>query len=249
MDFLKNILEVRDVHLSFGGLVALNGVNLQLREEEILAVVGPNGSGKTSLLNCICGFYRPQKGSIIYKGEDITRVPPHVRAEMGIGRIFQTPYIFHGTVVDNIMVGYITQNKNMLKLMTMSSAIEARKKAEELIEFVELEIYRNSHAHGLPMGIRKRIELARILMWDPDTLLLDEPTSGLSIDEKRDMARFILELNEVHGKTILLVEHDLSLVHDIAHRTVVMDAGVEIAEGKPEEVVNNPEVIKAYLGE
>ena len=246
---MKNVLEVRDVHLSFGGIVALNGVNLQLREGEILALVGPNGSGKTSLLNCICGFYKPQKGEIIYKGQDITKTPPHVRAEMGIGRIFQTPYIFPGTVVDNIMVGYVTKNKNLMSLLKLKSTIEARKRAEELIEFVELEIYRNSPAHGLPMGIRKRIELARVLMWNPDTLLLDEPTSGLSIDEKRDMARFILELNEVQGKSILLVEHDLSLVHDIAHRTVVMDAGVEIAEGTPEEVVNNPEVIKAYLGE
>ena len=246
---MKNVLEVRDVHLSFGGIVALNGVNLQLREGEILALVGPNGSGKTSLLNCICGFYKPQKGEIIYKDQDITKTPPHVRAEMGIGRIFQTPYIFPGTVVDNIMVGYVTKNKNLMSLLKLKSTIEARKRAEELIEFVELEIYRNSPAHGLPMGIRKRIELARVLMWNPDTLLLDEPTSGLSIDEKRDMARFILELNEVHGKSILLVEHDLSLVHDIAHRTVVMDAGVEIAEGTPEEVVNNPEVIKAYLGE
>ena len=246
---MKNVLEVRDVHLSFGGIVALNGVNLQLREGEILALVGPNGSGKTSLLNCICGFYKPQKGEIIYKDQDITKTPPHVRAEMGIGRIFQTPYIFPGTVVDNIMVGYVTKNKNLMSLLKLKSTIEARKRAEELIEFVELEIYRNSPAHGLPMGIRKRIELARVLMWNPDTLLLDEPTSGLSIDEKRDMARFILELNEVQGKSILLVEHDLSLVHDIAHRTVVMDAGVEIAEGTPEEVVNNPEVIKAYLGE
>lgn len=246
---MKNVLEVRDVQLSFGGIVALNGVNLQLREGEILALVGPNGSGKTSLLNCICGFYKPQKGEIIYKGQDITKTPPHVRAEMGIGRIFQTPYIFHGSVVDNIMVGYVTKNKHLMNLLTFRSTVEARKLAEELIEFVELEIYRDSPAHGLPMGIRKRIELARVLMWNPDTLLLDEPTSGLSIDEKRDMARFILELNEVHGKNILLVEHDLSLVHDIAHRAVVMDAGVEIAEGTPEKVVNNPEVIKAYLGE
>ena len=246
---MKNVLEVRDVHLSFGGIVALNGVNLQLREGEILALVGPNGSGKTSLLNCICGFYRPQRGEIIYRGQDITKAPPHIRAGMGIGRIFQTPYIFHGTVVDNIMVGYVTKNRNLMNLLTFKSTVEARELAEELIEFVELEIYRNSPAHGLPMGIRKRIELARVLMWNPDTLLLDEPTSGLSIDEKRDMARFILELNEVHGKSILLVEHDLSLVHDIAHRAVVMDAGVEIAEGSPEEVVNNPEVIKAYLGE
>ncbi len=246
---MKTILEVKDVYLYFGGVTALNGVNLKLKEGEILALVGPNGSGKTSLLNCICGFYKPQKGRIIYKDRDITKLPPHARAEIGIGRVFQTPYIFHGSVIDNIMVGYVTKQKNPFKLMRMKSAVEAREMAERLIEFVELEMYRKSEALGLPMGIRKRIELARVLMWNPDVLLLDEPTSGLSIDEKRDMARYILELNEVHEKSILLVEHDLSLVHDIAERVIVMDAGVEIAEGSPQEVVKNPEVIKAYLGE
>jgi len=246
---LKTILEVKDVYLYFGGVTALNGVNLKLKEGEILALVGPNGSGKTSLLNCICGFYKPQKGRIVYKDRDITKLPPHTRAEIGIGRVFQTPYIFHGSVIDNIMVGYITMQKNLFRLMRMKSTVEAREMAERLIEFVELEVYRKSDALELPMGIRKRIELARVLMWNPDVLLLDEPTSGLSIDEKRDMARYILELNEVHEKSILLVEHDLSLVHDIAERVIVMDAGVEIAEGSPEEVVKNPEVIKAYLGE
>lgn len=249
MDILKPILEVRDVHLSFGGVAALQGVSLQLRKGEILAVVGPNGSGKTSLLNSICGFYKPQKGQIIYKERDISHLPPAKRAEIGIGRIFQTPYIFPGSVIDNIMAGYITGRKNFFGLMTKKAMVEAREMAEKLLEFVELEEYRTAHAESLPMGIRKRIELARVLMWDPDTLLLDEPTSGLSIDEKRDMARFILELNEVHGKHILLVEHDLSLVNDIAHRVVVMDAGIEIAEGEPEEVVRDPRVIKAYLGE
>lgn len=249
---MRNVLEVREIHLSFGGIKAIDGASLQLRKGEILALVGPNGSGKTSLLNCICGFYKPEKGRIIYNGKDITKTPPHVRAEMGIGRTFQTPYIFHGTVLDNIVVGYVTKNNNPMSLLTFKSTVEARKIAEELIDFVELPKFgvdRYAPAVGLSMGIWKRIELARVLMWNPDTLLLDEPTSGLSIDEKRDMARFILELNEVYEKNILLVEHDLSLVNDIAHRTVVMDSGIVIAEGTPEEIVEDPKVIKAYLGE
>jgi branched-chain amino acid transport system ATP-binding protein len=246
---ILNVLEVRDIHVSFGGVVALDGASMKMKRKEILAVVGPNGSGKTSLLNCICGFYKPQKGNVIYKEKDITKLPPHRRAEMGIGRTFQTPYTFPGTVLENIMAGYITKNGNPLKLLSRKSMVEAREMAEWLIDFVELEPYRLAYAPGLPEGLRKKVELARILMWDPDTILLDEPTSGLSIDEKRDMARYILELNEVQEKNILLVEHDLSLVNDIAERVIVMDAGVEIAEGSPEEVVRNPEVIKAYLGE
>ncbi len=245
----KPVLQVIDVHLSFGGVAALQGVNMHLNRGEILAIVGPNGSGKTSLLNSICGFYKPQKGKIIYRGVDISHLSPARRAEIGIGRVFQTPYVFPGTVVDNIVAGYLVGRGNPLKMLTRKAMIEAREMAEKMIEFVELEEYRNARAESLPMGIRKRIELARVLMWNPSTLLLDELTSGLSIDEKRDMARFILELNEVHGKDILLVEHDLSLVNDIAHRVVVMDAGAEIAEGKPEEVVRDERVIKAYLGE
>lgn len=243
------VLEAKEVHLRFGGVVALRGVDLDVKRGELLALVGPNGSGKTSLLNCICGFYKPQKGAIVYKGMDITKTPIHKRAQMGIGRTFQTPYVFPGTVLDNIMAGYMTKRGSLLKSLSFKGITEAREYAEKLIDFVELEPYRMAHAEGLPMGLRKKMELARVLMWDPDLLLLDEPTSGLSIDEKRDMARFVLELNEVLGKTVLLVEHDMSLVHDIANRVVVLDTGVKIAEGNPEEVVRKPEVIKAYLGE
>ncbi|HIQ30272.1 MAG TPA: ABC transporter ATP-binding protein [Candidatus Caldiarchaeum subterraneum] len=242
------ILEARDIHLRFGGVIALKGVDIEIHEGELLALVGPNGSGKTSLLNCICGFYKPQEGRIRFKGHDITKLPPHRRASMGIGRTFQTPYIFHGTVLDNIMVGYMTRNP-ILKSISYRGLEEAREKVEKLIDFVELEPYRDEHVEGLPMGIRKKIELARILMWDPEVILLDEPSSGLSIDEKRDMARYIIELNEVLGKTIVLVEHDMSLVHDLADKTVVLDAGVKIAEGKPEKVVKEAIVIKAYIGE
>jgi len=243
------ILEARDIHLRFGGVTALRGVDVQVYEGEMLALVGPNGSGKTSLLNCICGFYKPQQGRIIFKGNDITKKPPHKRAAMGIGRTFQTPYIFHGTVLDNIMVGYMTRGVSIFKALRYKGIEEARRRAEELIDFVELESYREAHSEGLPMGIRKKIELARILMWDPEVILLDEPSSGLSIDEKRDMTRYIIELNEVLGKTIVLVEHDMSLVHDLADRTVVLDAGSKIAEGKPEQVVKEAVVIKAYIGE
>ena len=242
------ILEARDIHLRFGGVIALKGVDIEIHEGELLALVGPNGSGKTSLLNCICGFYKPQEGRIRFKGHDITKLPPHRRASMGIGRTFQTPYIFHGTVLDNIIVGYMTRNP-ILKSISYRGLEEAREKVEKLIDFVELEPYRDEHVEGLPMGIRKKIELARILMWDPEVILLDEPSSGLSIDEKRDMARYIIELNEVLGKTIVLVEHDMSLVHDLADKTVVLDAGVKIAEGKPEKVVKEAIVIKAYIGE
>ena len=243
------ILKTEDIHLRFGGVIALRGVSVEVYKGEILALVGPNGSGKTSLLNCICGFYKPQRGRIIFNGIDITKKPPHKRAMMGIGRTFQTPYIFHGTVLDNIIVGYMANRVSILKALSYRGIEEARKKAEELIDFVELEQYRDAHAEGLPMGIRKKIELARILMWNPEMILLDEPSSGLSIDEKRDMSRYILELNEVMGKTIVLVEHDMSLVHDISHRTVVLDAGSKIAEGKPEEVVREAIVIKAYIGD
>lgn len=244
-----NVLEVRDVNLRFGGVIALKDVSISLKRREILAIVGPNGSGKTSLLNCICGFYKPQSGEIIYKGINITKLPIHKRIQMGIGRMLQTPYVFPGTVYDNILVGYVVKNGNVMKNLTYKALEEARAKAEKLIDFVELESFRDMIATELPMGIRKRIELARILMWDPDTLLLDEPTSGLSIDERRDMARFILELNEVWGKDILLIEHEMNLVRDIAHRIIVLDSGRKIAEGTFDEIVKDAKVLAAYLGE
>jgi branched-chain amino acid transport system ATP-binding protein len=244
-----NILEVKDLSLRFGGIVALNNVSISLRKGEILAIVGPNGSGKTSLLNCICGFYKPQSGRIIYKGVDITKMPIHKRMQMGIGRTLQTPYVFPGTVYDNILVGYIVLNGGIFRNLTYRAIEEARRRAEELIDFVELEPYRDMLATELPMGIRKKIELARVLMWNPDTILLDEPTSGLSLDERRDMARYILELNEVWGKNIILIEHEMNLVRDIAHRIVVLDSGVKIAEGPFEEIVKDARVLAAYLGE
>lgn len=244
-----NILEVKDIILRFGGLTALNKVNISLKKGEILAIVGPNGAGKTALLNCICGFYKPQSGKIIYKNIDITRFPIHKRISLGIGRTLQTPYMFHGTVYDNILVGYIVENGGLIRNLRYKAIEEARRKAEELIDFVELEPYRDAIAAGLPMGIMKRIELARILMWDPDTILLDEPTSGLSLDERRDMARFILELNEVWGKDILLIEHEMPLVKDIAHRIIVLDSGLKIAEGSFEEIVKDARVLAAYMGE
>jgi len=244
-----NVLEAKDVSLRFGGVEALKGVSINLKPNEILAIIGPNGAGKTALLNCICGFYKPQSGKIYFRGKDITNLPPHKRIEMGIGRTLQTPYMFHGTVYENIMVGYVVKNRSIWKNLTFKSMVEARRRAEELIDFVELEPYRDAIATGLPMGIRKRVELARVLMSDPDVLLLDEPTSGLSLDERRDMARYILELNEVWGKPIVLVEHEMYLVRDIAHRIIVLDSGVKIAEGSFEEIIKDQRVLEAYMGE
>ncbi len=243
------ILEVKDVSLRFGGVVALRSVSLSVNKGEILAIVGPNGSGKTSLLNCICGFYKPQSGRIFFKGVDITRMPIHKRMEMGLGRTLQTPYVFPGTVYENIMVGYVVRNGGIFRNLTYGAVEEARRRAEELIDFVELEPYRDAIATELPMGLRKRVELARVLMWDPEVIMLDEPASGLSLDERRDMARFILELNEVWGKTIILIEHEMNMVKDLAHRIIVMDSGRKIAEGLFKEITRDARVLAAYLGE
>lgn len=243
------VLEARDITLRFGGVEALKNVSVDVKPGEILAVIGPNGAGKTSLLNCICGFYKQQSGKILFRGNDITKLPPHKRIELGIGRTLQTPYVFHGTVYENIMASYVVKNRGIWKNLTFKSMIEARRRAEELIDFVELEPYRDAIATSLPMGLRKRIELARMLMSDPDLILLDEPTSGLSLDERRDMARYILELNEVWGKTIMLIEHEMYLVRDIAHKVVVLDSGVKIAEGTFEEIVRDQRVLEAYMGE
>ncbi len=254
-------LQVRDVTLHFGGVTALSGVSLDVYEGEILAIIGPNGAGKTSLLNCISGLYRPQEGRITFidergNGHELTKLRPHQIAKLGIARSFQNIELFrHMTVLDNLMLGrHVHMKGNVLTSglywgRQQQEEIEHRKRVEDIIDFLEIEHIRRHMVAALPYGLQKRVELGRALALDPDILLLDEPMAGMNVEEKEDMARFILDINEEWGVTVVLIEHDMGVVMDISDRVVALDFGRVIAEGPPDAIRSNPLVIQAYLGD
>jgi branched-chain amino acid transport system ATP-binding protein len=250
-----NPLEIRNLYLSFGGLNALSGVSLDVKDGEVLSIIGPNGAGKTSLLNCINGFYRPQKGSILFYGTDITHLPPYKIAKLGISRTFQNIELYTGlSTLDNLMAArHIHMKRGTLSAClffgpTRNEEIEHRKVVEEIIDLLELEPIRKKLVGLLPYGQRKRVELGRALASEPKILLLDEPMTGMNVEEKEDMARFIIDISELKKIPIVLVEHDMEVVMDISDRVIVLDFGQKIADGPPGVIKDNPDVIRAYLG-
>ena len=248
-------LRVENVAKHFGGVTAVDGVSLEVRQGEILSVIGPNGAGKTSLLNMVSGFYRPDRGRIVFEGEEITDLPPYKIAERGIARTFQNIALFRGmTVLENLMLGrHVRMNSGVFSSfvywgMAQKEEIAHREKVEDLIEFLKLEDLRKFPTGALSYGLQKRVELGRALALEPKVLLLDEPMGGMNQEEKEDMARYVLDVNEERGTTVILIEHDMGVVMDISRRVVVLDRGRGIAEGDPQSVQRNPEVIRAYLG-
>ncbi len=249
------LLEVENISLSFGGVTAIAEVSFAIREHEILAIIGPNGAGKSSMLNVINGFYRPDAGRITYKGTTRKHMRPHEAARQGIARTFQNIALFKGmSTLDNIMTGRLLKMKRNVLWQALylgparREEFEHREFVEHVIDFLEIQAIRKTPVGTLPYGLQKRVELARALAAEPDLLLLDEPMAGMNLEEKEDMCRFILDVNDEFGTTIALIEHDMAVVMDISDRVIVLDYGRKIADGPPDEVRRNQTVIDAYLG-
>ena len=249
------LLDVKGISLSFGGVKALNNISFDVRKGEIRAIIGPNGAGKSSMLNCINGFYHPQEGEITFKGETRKQMQPHKAAEQGIARTFQNIALFSGmSTLDNIMTGRNLKMKANVFWQALHlgparrEEVEHREVAERVIDFLEIEQIRKTPVGRLPYGLQKRVELGRALAAEPDLLLLDEPMAGMNHEEKEDMCRYILDVNDQLGTTIVLIEHDMSVVMDISDRVVVLDYGRMLADGTPDVVRTNQDVINAYLG-
>jgi len=249
------ILEVRNISLRFGGVKALTDISFDVREHELRAIIGPNGAGKSSMLNCINGVYTPQEGSITFRGKTFSQMNSRQVAELGVARTFQSLALFKGmSVLDNIMTGRNLRMKSSIfqQALHLGAArreeIEHREFVERIIDFLEIQAYRKTPVGRLPYGLQKRVDLGRALAMEPQVLLLDEPMAGMNVEEKQDMCRFVLDVNDEFGTTIVLIEHDMGVVMDISDRVVVLDYGRKIGDGTPEEVRANEEVIRAYLG-
>lgn len=249
------ILEVKGISLSFGGIQALSNISFDVRRKEIRAIIGPNGAGKSSMLNCINGAYKPQQGEIVFEGKALSDVNPHKMASLGIARTFQHLALFKGmSVLDNIMTGRSLKIKSNMFLQALRigpaerEEIVHREFVENIIDFLGIQQYRNTPVGTLPYGLQKRVDLGRALAMEPKILLLDEPMAGMNVEEKQDMCRFVLDVNDEFGTTIVLIEHDMSVVMDISSRVVVLDYGKKIGDDVPDAVRKNPDVINAYLG-